>query len=216
LDHLPVSITTKIPGATIRFTTNGDEPSLKSPVVPGKLVMDNTATIKAKCFLGNKPVSQTAVAEFQKVKPSPTVTVTSMTTGVKYWIYDGDWNKLPSFDTVKVTAEGIEDHFDIRPRKNTERFGFVFQGMIKVPYDAIYTFYTTSDDGSQLFIDDKLIVDNDGLHGPIEKSGQAPLAKGFHKIRVTFFERTGGDELKVEWESARMKKQEIPSGVLSH
>ena len=33
------------------------------------------------------------------------------------------------------------------------------------------TFYTTSDDGSSLYIDDVLVVSNDSLHAATEKSG---------------------------------------------
>jgi alpha-L-fucosidase len=216
IDKLPVSITTKIPGATVRYTTNGDDPSVKSPVVPAKLTIQNSSTVKAKCFLGNKPISETAFAEFEKVSPAPSLTITSLSHGLKYSAYDGNWNKIPSFDTVKVSSGAVSNNFELGSRKNTEHFGLVFEGLIQVPADAIYTFYTFSDDGSQLFIDDKLIVDNDGLHGTIEKKGEAPLAKGFHKIRVTFFERTGGDELKVEWEGPGFKKQVIPAGVLFH
>ena len=36
-----------------------------------------------------------------------------------------------------------------------------------------------------------LIVDNDGLHGMATKQGMAPLAQGFHMIRVEYFNATG-------------------------
>jgi alpha-L-fucosidase len=47
-----------------------------------------------------------------------------------------------------------------------------------------------------------------------EKSNQAPLAKGFHRIKILFFEKTGGDDLQVGWEGPGFKKTAIPASVL--
>ena len=45
-----------------------------------------------------------------------------------------------------------------------------------------------SDDGSRLYLDDKLVIDNDGMHPPEELSGSAVLTRGIHKIRVIYFQ----------------------------
>jgi hypothetical protein len=83
-----------------------------------------------------------------------------------------------------------------------------------VPGDGIYTFYTASDDGSRIYIDDKLIVDNDELHGIIEKSGVIALGEGYHPIHITFFEKTGGEDLKVYWKGPGIEKQLLPDSIL--
>ena len=48
----------------------------------------------------------------------------------------------------------------------TDTFAMRWRGEITIPSDGDYSFRTTSDDGSMLFIDRQLVVDNDGLHGP--------------------------------------------------
>jgi hypothetical protein len=73
---------------------------------------------------------------------------------------------------------------------------------------------TDSDDGSQLFIDDRLVVDNDGLHGMVQKAGAIALAKGLHKIKVTFFEQGGQDDLKVHYKVPEKEYSVIPTSVL--
>ena len=45
-----------------------------------------------------------------------------------------------------------------------------------------------SDDGSKLWIDDILVVDNDGLHAPAAKEAEYCLATGSHAIRVHYFQ----------------------------
>jgi len=129
-------------------------------------------------------------------------------------MYEGDWSSLPDFKTLQPIMSGVLKNIDISSKQGTDKYGFVFDGLVKAPADGIYTFYISSDDGSKLFIDDKVLVDNDGLHGMSEKSNEMPLAKGYHKIKVLFFEKTGGDDLQVEWKGPGFEKQGIPPAVL--
>jgi alpha-L-fucosidase len=104
--------------------------------------------------------------------------------------------------------------FDISSKQGSDGYGFVFDGLIKIPADGVYNFYISSDDGSKLLIDNKTLVDNDGLHGIVDKSNEIPLAKGFHAIKVLFFEGSGGDVLQVQWKGPGFTAQIIPSSVL--
>ena len=91
-----------------------------------------------------------------------------------------------------------------------------FEGFINLPNDGIYTFYSNSDDGSQIFIHNNLIVDNDFTHGMTEKSGEIALAKGFHPFKVTFFQGEGGKGLEVSVKGPGIDKQVISSEYLFH
>jgi hypothetical protein len=82
--------------------------------------------------------------------------------------------------------------------------------------DGVYGFFTDSDDGSRLFVDDELVVDNDGLHGSKEVKGIAPLAAGYHALRVQFFQKSGGRDLKVLIQQPNGGKQPIPASMLFH
>lgn len=95
-------------------------------------------------------------------------------------------------------------------------YGFRFRGAIDVPASGRYTFYTTSDDGSMLYIDGALVVDNRGQHGPTEAEGEVTLTAGGHALEVTFFEHMGGDELSVRWKGPGFAKQELTFERLSH
>ena len=65
-----------------------------------------------------------------------------------------------------------------------------------------------------MFIDNKLIVDNDGLHGKQERSGQVSLSAGMHDIRVVYFEKSGGEILEVKYQGPNISKKTIPNAVL--
>jgi len=214
IDQMPVTLTTQIPNSVIRYTTNGDEPTATSPAAMKTLLLKGSTTLKAKSFVYNKPVTETSSASFQKVTPLPAMNVSSRSQEVNYSVYEGDWSKIPEFDSLKPTSSGIIKDFDIGSKQGSDHYGFVFDGLIKIPTDGVYNFYIASDDGSQLFIDNKILVDNDGVHGIMEKGNEVPLAKGFHAIKVLFFERDGGDALQVLWKGPGFTPQIIPGSVL--
>ncbi|MFF8096292.1 ricin-type beta-trefoil lectin domain protein [Streptomyces sp. NPDC016675] len=63
-----------------------------------------------------------------------------------------------------------------------------------------YAFRLTSDDGSRLWIDDRLVINHDGLHGPdAPKDATVDLTAGSHALRVEHFERDGGQQLTLAW-----------------
>lgn len=70
--------------------------------------------------------------------------------------------------------------------------GIVYRGYIRVSKDEIYTFALASNDGSLLRIGDRVVIDNDGEHLLIEKTGQAALCAGLHPLELRFFDYNGG------------------------
>lgn len=96
------------------------------------------------------------------------------------------------------------------PRCPDDWFMWRFYGRIEIRQPGFYEFCTESDDGSMLHIDMepaaeardpaqinyKLIVDNDGLHGPETRCSSQTLSSGRYHVRVTGFEG-GGSPLMV-------------------
>ena len=89
--------------------------------------------------------------------------------------------------------------------------GAVFSGDLEFPSSGQWTLYTASDDGSKLYVDEVEVVNNDGLHGTVEKSGTINVSAGDVKhIVVTYFERGGGHNLSVSWSGPGTNKAVIP------
>jgi hypothetical protein len=129
------------------------------------------------------------------------------------WIFGNDIQNAP-FDTTIPTRTGTINNFDISDNRG-DRFGFRFTGMITVPEDGDYTFYTSSDDGSFLDIGDTRVVENYGWHGMQWREGTITLTAGAHPITVAMFEDGGGEGLEVEYAGPGIDRQAIPDDVLS-
>ena len=91
----------------------------------------------------------------------------------------------------------------------------VFTAQLEVSTPGEYTFYTTSDDGSTLYVDNQLVVNNDGDHGVQERSGSVSLAKGKHTLKIEYFNGGGGYYLDAKYQGPGIGKQIIPADKLS-
>ncbi len=198
----------------IRYTTDGSEPVATSALYSKELVISKTTMIKAKSFMGTKPVSGTAEKKIVKTAAWPAAKVVAPKAGIRASYYSGDWNKLPDFSALAAEKTETLSSVTTGAYANREKYGMVLEGYLKIPVSDMYNFYLASDDGSALYIDGKPVIDHDGLHGMTEKKGTAPLAKGLHRIRVLFFEKTGGDALNLLIESKGIKKQEVTPAML--
>ena len=138
--------------------------------------------------------------------------------GIRFAYYEGEFRNvaLERMDRRTPKAEGKAEKFTIHVPERTagDNFGFKFTGAIRIPRDGKYSFFVTSDDGTRVYLDGTQLIENDGTHGPQQKIGSVELNAGEHPIAVTYFEGSGGEELKVEWEGPGISRQEIPGDVL--
>jgi len=72
--------------------------------------------------------------------------------------------------------------------KHTEWFAIDYTGRFWIEKAGAYTFSLLSDDGSKLWIDDMPVIDNDGIHPPLENRADVNLSHGVHSIRVSYFQ----------------------------
>jgi alpha-L-fucosidase len=197
VDSLSVSCSTTRENAQLRYTLDGSDPVATSPVASGPIKVNRTSTLATRAFRNGRSVSPIARRSFTKVSPIPAIATGAKTPGMMYLYFEGDWDRVPNFYGMKPAGMGVAPSFDRsqRPAARQDRFGFRYHGYIRIPRDGVYTFWTASDDGSNLYVDGQRVVNNDGLHSLEEKSGTVALAAGMHAITVDFFEKGGGHEL---------------------
>jgi len=78
-----------------------------------------------------------------------------------------------------------------------------------------YTFITSSDDGARLWLNERLIVDAWYDQGTTDHSSQPiKLQPGTYRLRMEYYENTGGAVARLSWQTPAMSRQIIPSGAL--
>ncbi len=81
----------------------------------------------------------------------------------------------------------------------TDNFVIHASGFISVKSTTNLVFRLVSDDGSRLFVDNKLVVDNGGNHGLDPRDGEMNLSAGKHPFKVEYFQGSGGKGLSLQW-----------------
>ncbi len=140
----------------------------------------------------------------------------SMQAGLKRAHYTGTWSALPNFTTLTPDASDIASVIGVGSYASTEGFGLVFTGKIRISSAGNFDFELGSDDGSRLVIDGTQVVNNDGLHSFATQTGSATLSAGFHDLRVEFFERSGGESVRLRYRPTGGTLIEVPASVLFH
>lgn len=138
--------------------------------------------------------------------------------GLKFDYYTGTlFQQVQDLDLAKPVNSGIFEGAisSEKWKTKTERYiGLKFNGYIYITETANYTISTLSDDGSKLFIDDELVVNNNGIHWLNEAYGALKLEKGFHKINISYFDQIGGTTLTCFIQQEGKEKQEINASQL--
>lgn len=142
------------------------------------------------------------------VAPSVVPTFTPSNVHVCYY-HAPHWEKLPSDGLKTLTSFKEEMVETIHYTDTTRNFAgsgksdFVaalFTAYLRFDTDGLASFCITSDDGSKLFVNDKMIVDNDGRHGAVRKCGSLDVLRSkLYKFEIDFFENAGGTQMIVEW-----------------
>ena len=146
-----------------------------------------------------------------KQQVEPVVALPNGIQNLSYRLYEGQWDKLPDFDTLKPIATGElpKGLIDLSVSKRKEKFGLVFTGNLNAPKDGKYVFGMASDDGGRILSDGKKVVEHDGLHGAQLKRGNIDLKAGKHAIRVEYFAYGQPNSFRAEWGGAGMAHAQL-------
>ena len=125
-------------------------------------------------------------------------TPTYTRTDAQVYFGDGDYGNIPGMDGL-----GLYDYFAAR-----------WTGSIRIDVAETYTFYTSSDDGSRLYIDGNLVVNNDHQYGYNETGTTVSLTAGYHDLRLEFFENYSSAVISLSWTPPGGVKELIPANVL--
>jgi hypothetical protein len=190
----------------VKYTLDGNMPDSDADTFSSPVVLTENTVVKSAVFVDGTLSSGVKEAYF-RIKP------VSLKAPVSYEVFHLDnLSFIPSIGNRKPDATGAVFEFsseEVRQHIESNTL-FRFKSILEIPTDDNYNFAIRSDDGSQLFIDGDLVVDNDGDHGVRTKNGSIELEKGKHTVEVLWF-NGGGDG----WLDVYVKSGEMPNQILS-
>jgi hypothetical protein len=117
--------------------------------------------------------------------------------GSVYFVEPGT-QKLPDFNLLEPVGEIFAETFEVAPRNFAEGFPGIserfewfairYRGTFQAPKSGVYRFRFISDDAGRVYLNRKLALDNDGLHGPREVVQKVRLKKGEHELIVDYMQ----------------------------
>lgn len=212
IDSAVLSVQKPLPNLIIHYTTDGSLPDLQSPVLPDNFKIYHSQTIKMAAYTPSGNRGDTYTLQYAKESYAPPITVAgTLQNGLKCVYYKGGFDSTKDMLSVAPSQTFYVKDVEVPPGVNAPSFGLQYRGYIDVPEQGIYSFYLTSDDGSALYIDDKKVINNDGLHSAVERSGEIALEKGLHHFSLDFIEGGGGYTLRLLYSLKNGQPQNIPS-----
>jgi hexosaminidase len=198
-----VQIYPPFPGAEVRLTTDGTDPTRESPLLPvGPLEVEDSAVVKARTFLRGGRMSRVISTSFSLIDPEKN--------GLDYAYYEGTWLKLPRLDGLTPIKTGRVFDLSFEPAGSREdNFALHFKGYLNIEKPGEYTFTMIADDGALLIIDGKEVVRHDGLFWILELSGRIHLEAGKHPIQIAYFQKTGDRRLDILCEGPGLERRAL-------
>jgi hypothetical protein len=188
-----VIVVTKNPDGSTTTTTTTTKPDGTVTIVTKN--PDGTTTTVTKNPSGTTPGKDPNEPIFVECPENPN----HMLIGKLYTLPENS-DKVPTFSAIqnRFQKEVCIKQLDVIDREFTqgfpgipgliEWFALDINWRVNVPEEGIYTFYVNSDDGSNLYIDGTLVVNNDGLHPHQEKQQTVKVTKGWHNFHMTWYQ----------------------------
>lgn len=137
--------------------------------------------------------------------------------------------QMPDFDSLVPVYTFVTANLDVPIRNYTagfptpemqsvvENFAIRFRTELEINIPGTYVFELRSDDGSQLYINGSLIVNNDGVHPVISRQGRVRLGTGVHRVEIHYFQGPR-EAIALQWfyQPPNGSRQIVPPDIIYH
>jgi hypothetical protein len=203
--------------ATIHFTVDGSPPTVTSGKYEEPIQVKKTTFIQ---LIANHPDYTESNIVSQQVGTDVYQTAEEITeklaAGLQVDYHEGSAWVVDDIKNLPKIASAIVPKFIFADSRIKDYFAYRFRGYLQISKEGIYTFYVRSNDGSRLYLNNDLFVDNDGPHGERGVANKTALRKGTYPIGLDYFQLGGGSFLEVQWEGPGFTKKELEPAVLFH
>jgi hexosaminidase len=193
-------------GGCLQYTLDGTEPSEDAycyPSISQRIpLMDGAmATLRVVSVTSTGRRSDVRTLEVKHLQMMPGIDRSDQSPGLDRKLYPDAINRCLALNPELPHQVGTIDVPSI-PEGQPGAYAQIISGFMEIPFDGVYTLSLTSDDGSILWIDGLLEIDNDGLHASATKSVKLAFEYGLHPIKICHFDAGGDASLTLEVKNA--------------
>jgi predicted alpha/beta superfamily hydrolase len=202
----------------LHYTTDGTEPTINSPLCKQKIEIKKPCILKVKSVSSNYKNIPSVTRVFSEGDyMNGLQSVEDLKQGLKYSYFEGVWDSVPDFSKLTPIKTGFTDKLDLNFALKKDSFGVQFTGYLHITKKDLYDLWIVSDDGSKVYLNNKLLFDNDGLHAadnPVVKL--VPLNPGYYPVRIDYFQKTGDKSVTLGWVTGKKNVQalQLPKEML--
>ncbi|MGL4491905.1 MAG: family 20 glycosylhydrolase, partial [Tannerellaceae bacterium] len=197
VDSTMMDFTTTRP-IKIVYTLDGTEATANSTEYTAPFSIKETTTVKTRTVLPSGKMSRVRTIKVEKQPYAPATEVANAKKGLAIKSTTGQFQGVEELTKATDWKEGrIDSLYQVRVDKNFGKidnkpaYAVIAEGFVNIPEDGVYTF---SSDNDQVWIDGKLLINNNGETKRFSRhDASVALAKGLHPIKVIFIATiTGG------------------------
>ncbi|VAX29570.1 Beta-hexosaminidase, partial [hydrothermal vent metagenome] len=203
-------------GAEIRYTLDGSPVTKNSALYTEPITITEAVTLSTRSYVDGIYPSYPITVHFKKLVLLDAVDVENLEPGIKYYYKEDGIQDAKHVKDYPTLDSGIMETFNVDAVKDERPFGYNFEGYIKVLETGVYEFSLEANDGAVLYINDQLIIDNDGGHRAQKLFSKVGLKKGWHPIKLDYFQQGLAKSLTLTWEGPGVETQAVPKDVLYH
>jgi hypothetical protein len=198
----------------LRYTLDGTEPTADSPVCTQKIEITRPCTLTVKSLGGNYKSSPSVKRIFAAGEYLNGLKITGkLKQGLKYSYYEGVWDSVPDLSKLTAKKTGITASLNLDFAVKKDSFAVRFEGYIQITKKDLYDLWVSSDDGAKVYLNDQLLLNNDGLHSAdIAMASLIPLNPGYYQVRIDYFEKNGGESITLGYLKTGEKIEPVTIG----
>ncbi|WP_064746712.1 family 20 glycosylhydrolase [Lysobacter antibioticus] len=209
-----------VPGAKIRYTLDGSEPDARSALIDGPLevvvALGQSRTLRTVTELadGRRSGVHEAVLRYRGYLPA-SVPPRPSRVGLGYRLYEGSYASLDEFARAgEPSKQGAATSLDVEGYGLLRRYGLRFDGYVEAQADGVYRFALQGDDRSALYVDGEPVIRNDSYDQTLH--AQVPLKRGWHRLRLDWYQRDGGRGLRLQWAAPGAPLRDLDAQAARH
>ena len=204
------------PGLRIYYTRDGQVPTRQDSVLESPLTVTEPDTIKLVAYADTGLSGDRYTITYRPQTLAAPTPAGRTKAGLRVAYFPDSFKNTAEMQQAQAADTFTVAQVTVPKAADAPSFGLQYRGYLDIPETGIYSFYFTCDDGGFLRIAGRDVVDNDGLHSAIEKTGQAALQQGLHPFALDFVEGGGGFTLRLMYCRDGGMPQPIPASWFRH